>query len=136
MSKRISNYFSDKETTVSSTGDRLGIKNIIPENLKKTVTYTAARMDTIRLLLNVPCVVSSFYRSLELNNAVNGSKTSDHMKGRAIDFTPNMNLREAFNKIKNSNLSFDQLILYPSQRFIHISFKNEIETERKIAFEK
>lgn len=137
MSKRISNYFSDKETTVSSTGDRLGIKNIIPENLKKTVAYTAARMDTIRLLLDVPCVVNSFYRSSELNNAVGGSKTSDHMQGKAVDFVPvGTNLREAFNKIKNSNLSFDQLILYPNQRFIHISFKNEIETERKMAFEK
>lgn len=136
MSKRISNYFLDKETTVSSTGDRLGIKNVVPENLKTTVAYTAARMDTIRLLLDVPCAVNSFYRSSELNNAVGGSKTSDHMQGKAVDFVPKMNLREAFNKIKNSNLSFDQLILYPNQRFIHISFKNEIETERKMTFEK
>ena len=136
MSKKISNYFSEKESIKSSTGDRLGIRNTIPENLKKTVAYTAARMDAIRLLLNVPCTVNSFYRSLELNNAVGGSKTSDHMNGRAIDFVPAMNLREAYNKIKNSGLSYDQLIIYPNQRFIHISFKDDITNERKMAFEK
>lgn len=136
MSKKVSNYFSEKEVTISYTGDRLGIKNIIPENLKKTVAYTAARMDTIRLLLNVPCVVNSFYRSQELNNAVNGSKASDHMNGKAIDFTPKMNLREAFNKIKNSNLSYDQLIIYPKQGFLHISFRDDITAEKKMVFEK
>ena len=136
MSKKISNYFTNKETIVSSIGDKLGIKNIVPENLKETVAYTAARMDTIRLLLNVPCTVNSFYRSLELNNAVGGSKTSDHMQGRAIDFVPKMNLRDAYNKIKNSGLSYDQLIIYPKQGFLHISFIKDITTERKMAFEK
>lgn len=137
MSKKISNYFTNKETVVSSTGDRLGIRNIVPEILKGTVAYTAARMDTIRLLLNVPCTVNSFYRSQELNNAISGSKTSDHMNGRAIDFVPvGMNLRQAYNKIKNSGLSYDQLIIYPNQRFIHISFKEDIMAERKMAFEK
>ena len=137
MNKKISNYFSEKESIKSSTGDRLGIKNVVPENLKKVVAYTAARMDTIRLFLNVPCTVNSFYRSLQLNNAVGGSKTSDHMNGRAIDFVPvGINLREAYNKIKNSGLSYDQLIIYPNQRFIHISFKDDITTERKMAFEK
>lgn len=137
MNKKISNYFTEKESIVSSTGDRLGIKNIVPENLKKTVAYTAARMDAIRLLLNIPCTVNSFYRNLQLNNAVGGSKTSDHMNGRAIDFVPiGMNLREAYNKIKNSGLSYDQLIIYPNQRFIHISFKDDISIERKMAFEK
>ena len=136
MSKKISNYFTDKETVVSSTGDRLGIRNIVPDNLKKTVAYTGARMDTIRLLLGVPCIVNSFYRSLELNNAVKGSKTSDHMNGKAIDFAPGMNLREAYNRIKNSGLSYDQLIIYPKQGFLHISFKDDITAERKMAFEK
>ncbi|MGL5931939.1 MAG: D-Ala-D-Ala carboxypeptidase family metallohydrolase [Cetobacterium sp.] len=136
MSKKISNYFTEKETTVSSTGDRLGIKNIVPDSLKNTVAYTAARMDTVRVLLAVPCTVNSWFRSLELNNAVGGSKTSDHMQGRAIDFVPSMNLRDAYNKIKNSGLSYDQLIIYPNQRFIHISFKGDITTERKMSFEK
>ncbi|MGL5229954.1 MAG: D-Ala-D-Ala carboxypeptidase family metallohydrolase [Cetobacterium sp.] len=136
MSKKISNYFTDKETVVSSTGDKLGIKNIIPDNLKKTVAYTAARMDTIRLLLNVACVVNSFYRNLELNNAVKGSKSSDHMNGRAIDFVPKMNLREAYNKIKSSGLSYDQLIIYPKQGFLHISFNDDMTKERNMAFEK
>ena len=93
-------------------------------------------LDTIRLLLNVPCTVNSFYRSPELNNAVGGSKTSDHMKGRAIDFIPKMNLREAYNKIKSSGLSYDQLIIYPKQNFIHISFIEDITLERNMAFEK
>lgn len=136
MTKKVSNYFTSKETVVSSTGDKLGIKNVVPDNLKKAVVYTAARMDTVRLLLGAPCVVNSFYRSQELNNAVGGSKTSDHMNGRAIDFTPKMNLREAYNKIKSSGLSYDQLIIYPKQGFLHISFKDDITTERKMSFEK
>ena len=30
---KISNYFNKKECTVSATGDRLGIKNIVPNIL-------------------------------------------------------------------------------------------------------
>ena len=133
---KISNYFNKKECTVSATGDRLGIKNIIPKEIERTVKYTAARMDAIRLLLVVPCIINSFFRNLELNKAVGGSKTSDHMNGRAVDFMPKMGLREAYNKIRNSGLSYDQLIIYPKQNFIHISFKEDIESERKMAFEK
>ena len=133
---KISNFFNENETTISATGSKLGIKNVVPESLKSTIAYTAARMDSIRLLLNVPCDVNSFYRCPELNNAVGGSKTSDHMNGRAIDFIPKMNLREAYNIIKNSGLSYDQLIIYPKQSFLHISFKQDINLESKMDFEK
>ena len=45
-----SKYFSEKETTVSAEGKKLGIKNIPNEQEKKYIKYTASRMDYIREL--------------------------------------------------------------------------------------
>ncbi|MGL6174696.1 MAG: hypothetical protein ACRC1P_08865, partial [Cellulosilyticaceae bacterium] len=67
---------------------------------------------------------------------VKGSATSDHMNGIAIDFNPKMNLEEAYKKIIDSGLGYDQLIIYPKDNFIHISFKRDMSKERKMNLRK
>ncbi|MGL4999112.1 MAG: D-Ala-D-Ala carboxypeptidase family metallohydrolase [Cetobacterium sp.] len=128
---KISNFFTKKETTVSSKADSLGIKNeCTSKEYSENVVYTAARMDTMRLFLDAPLTVNSWFRSLEVNNAVNGSKTSNHMKGLAVDVTSKKyKPEELAMKIRNSNLSYDQLIIYPT--FVHFGFCKEIDKERK-----
>lgn len=70
---------------------------------------------------NVHFTVTSAFRSEEQNNACNGSKTSQHLTGDAIDLKPIESSVDGFIlMIKGSPFKFDQLIKYRS--FVHISF--------------
>jgi len=103
-----------KEVTKSNTAIRKGINNEPNaeqlENLKVLATEVFQK---IRDHFGVPIKVTSGFRSEALNKAVKGSKTSDHMKGCAIDIdmdgTPDITNAQVFNFIKD-NLTFRQLI--------------------------
>lgn len=70
---------------------------------------------------NVHFTVTSAFRTEEQNNSCNGSKTSQHLTGDAIDLKPVDSSVEYFIlKIKGSPFKFDQLIKYRS--FVHVSF--------------
>ena len=59
-----------------------------------------------------PIKINSFFRSIELNEAIGGSSTSQHCEGRAMDIDDTYGCKtnsEMFNYIKD-NLDFDQLI--------------------------
>ncbi|MGL6097998.1 MAG: D-Ala-D-Ala carboxypeptidase family metallohydrolase [Fusobacteriaceae bacterium] len=128
---KISNYFTEKETLISATGEKLGIKNKVSTDAHKAnIIKTSYRMDAIRLIVGKPLIVNSFYRSKEVNDAVGGSKTSNHMNGLAVDIMCSSLTPKALkDKIANSGLSFDQLIEYDT--FVHVGFKEKIIDERK-----
>ncbi|MCF0169005.1 MAG: hypothetical protein HUJ87_00775 [Fusobacterium varium] len=133
---KISKYFTERESTVSATGERLKIKNIPNRDEKDNILYTASRMDLIREYLGIPLIVLSWFRCEELNIAVKGSKTSVHREGLAVDvYSTKMSSREIYNKLieaqRNGIIQFDQLIYYPKQNFVHIGFKLNKDQERK-----
>ena len=130
-----SKYFTEKETTVSATGKALKIKSIPNEQEKNYIQYTASRMDYIRELLGVPLIVLSWFRSEELNKAVDSSKTSAHRFGLAVDVHSNkMTSKEIYEKAlqlkKEGKIQFDQLIYYPRKNFVHFGFKLDKAQER------
>lgn len=136
---KISKYFTEKESTVSATGERLKIKNIPTQDKKDNILYTASRMDKIREYLGVPLIVLSWFRTEELNKAVKGSKTSAHKEGLAVDvYSTKMSSKEIYNKLieaqKKGLIQFDQLIFYPNQNFVHIGFKLNKDQERNMYF--
>lgn len=70
---------------------------------------------------NVHFTVTSAFRTEEQNNACNGSKTSQHLTGDAIDLKPvDLSVDRFLLMIKGSPFKFDQLIKY--RTFVHISF--------------
>lgn len=70
---------------------------------------------------NVHFTVTSAFRTEEQNDACNGSKTSQHLTGDAIDIKPvNLSVDDFILNIKGSPFEFDQLIKY--RTFVHISF--------------
>lgn len=70
---------------------------------------------------NVHFTVTSAFRTEEQNNACNGSKTSQHLTGDAIDLKPVDSSVDGFiSIIKGSPFKFDQLIKYST--FVHVSF--------------
>ena len=77
-------------------------------------------LEPIRNHFNSPLNVNCMYRSPNLNKAVGGVSTSQHVKGQAADITANNHsIQEVFNYIKK-NLIYDQLIYEGT--WIHISF--------------
>lgn len=133
---QISKYFTERESTVSATGERLKIKNIPNQDEKDNILYTASRMDIIREYLGIPLIVLSWFRSEELNTAVKGSKTSAHRFGLAVDvYSTKMSSKEIYDKLIEEQvkgiIQFDQLIYYPKQNFVHIGLKLNKDQERK-----
>ena len=77
------------------------------------------------LYSNVHFTVTSARRTPEQNKACNGSPTSQHLVGQAIDIKPYGSttydqLLVRVHDFSDNVHEFDQLILYPS--FLHISF--------------
>lgn len=73
------------------------------------------------LLQNVHFTVTSAFRTVAQNEACNGSKTSQHLTGDAIDLKPtDCSVDDFILKVKGSPFKFDQFIKY--RTFVHISF--------------
>ncbi len=71
---------------------------------------------------------TSVFRSFRVNKAVGGVPTSQHAKGEAADIIPlDMDINEAFDLIRLSDIPYDQLILEKNKRgnmWIHISYRS------------
>jgi len=122
---RLSPHFDLSEFTASQTASRLGIDNTPPAEIIAALTRVAQWLEGVRILLGVPIIISSGYRSPELNNAVGGSKSSQHMYGEAVDFTaPGFGgPRHVMDRIIDAGMDYDQLILeFPaSGGWVHAS---------------
>lgn len=117
-------YFTFKEMIQSDTAESNGIENIPNwDQINALINLVKYVLEPLRMLYKKPVYVSSGFRSEALNEAVNGSKTSQHMKGEAVDITAgskraNMKLFELI----RDNLTFDQLIDENDYSWIHVSF--------------
>lgn len=123
---RLSEHFTLDEFTLSQTAIRCGIPNDPPASVMPALERTAAGMEMVRELLgDAPILVSSGYRSPELNMLVNGQHGSQHLLGEACDFTaPNFGTPEDIVRtIVGSDLPYDQVI-WEHARWVHISFSD------------
>ena len=129
--KRISKHISYKEAVGSNYAEQKGIKNKPNEDQVENMKLLAEKVfEPLREWVGCPIKVNSMFRSLELNTALKGSKTSSHMKGEAMDITSmacgkencKSNL-DMFHWIKD-NLCFDQLIweFGSEPKWLHVSF--------------
>ena len=127
--KRISKHISYKEAVGSNYAKQKGIKNKPNEEQVENMKLLAKEVfEPLREWVGCPIKVNSMFRSLELNTALKGSKTSSHMKGEAMDITSmggKSNL-EMFHWIKD-NLEFDQLIweFGKEPKWLHVSFNKD-----------
>lgn len=127
--KMLSRNLSYQEGVISRTAIVKGINNIPSDEVLQRMKLTANKVfQPVRDYFNKPIRVSSFYRSLELNKEVGGSKTSQHITGEAMDIqgTNGITNKEIFDYIKN-NLEFDQLIWeYGTTKepaWVHVSYR-------------
>lgn len=114
-------YFTMGELERSATAERLGYDNTIPDNLRPNAVRLMDYLDKVREAYGAPIIVSSGYRSEDLNGAVGGATNSQHMQGLAADLIV-PDLERLFRTIRALG-GFDQLIWeHPKgKRWVHVS---------------
>ena len=129
-SNQLSKNFTLGELIKSETATRRGIDNVPKnqthlDNLRRTAVHI---LQPVRDHFGKPVIVSSGYRSPELNRAIGGSTTSQHSVGEAADFEiPGVSNLEVAKWIIY-NLDFDQIILEyyngrdPNSGWVHCSY--------------
>lgn len=128
---QLSKNFSLDELIKSDTAIRLGINNTPNTGQIKNLELLAKNiLQPLRDKFGSIKILSGF-RSPELNKAVNGSKTSDHMDGLAADIECKALSNAALASWIKGNLTFEQLILEfytPGDSFsgwVHVSYGNK-----------
>lgn len=130
----LTDHFTLDEFIASATAERLGISNKPDVEAMRRLYEVASMLEKIRALCNHrPVLITSGYRSPELNKAIGGAAKSAHMEGRAVDFkipkfgTP----LEIVERILLSQLDFDQIIYEGS--WVHLAISDHPRRQALIA---
>lgn len=134
---QLSKNFALSEFTTSQTATRKGIDNTPSDTVIQNLKTLANGLEIVRKVLGYPIFISSGYRCIQLNKAIGGSLTSDHVYGYAADFTCNKfgTPREIVKLIHNSGIKYDQLILEGvstnnlNGAWVHISFASKMRQQ-------
>jgi len=137
--ERISDHISYKEATFSQTATRKDIDNTPSEEvLQRMKTVADNIFEPLRAHVGGPIKINSFYRSIMLNTAIGGSKSSQHTRGEAIDLDDTlgcMSNKDMFTFIKDE-LDFDQLIWEfgddENPAWVHVSYVSPENNRRRI----
>jgi hypothetical protein len=115
--------FSLAQLIRSDTAEQRGIDNTPAPHIIENLSKLAMGLEQVCALLGAPIEISSGYRCPELNAAVGGAGTSQHMEGLAADFVcPGFGTPlEIARAIQGSNIAFDQCILEWGE-WVHLSF--------------
>ena len=109
---KLTENFSLAEMIVSPTAKKLGLSNTpTPEHIENMRYCCEKILEPVRAHFGKSVQINSSYRSPLVNEAVGGSKTSQHVNGQAIDFEiPGIDNKVVADWI-GDNLEFDQVIL-------------------------
>ena len=130
MSYKLSDHFSLEELCTTNN-KKFAKKNL--DEAKQNIAEMeclAYFAEQIRAFIKVPMLVSSGFRCYDLNKAVGGVNTSQHLFFRAIDFVPKgMSIDECFDILRNSQLVYNQLIKERSGNsvWIHVGMGDKRE---------
>ena len=136
--EKISEHISYKEGTYSATATRKDLDNNPNEEQLECMKEVAEKLfEPLRRWVGGPIKINSFFRGQELNTAIGGSKSSQHMKGQAIDIDDTFGHAtnaQMYNFIKE-NLDFDQMIWEfgtdENPNWVHISYVSEEENRNR-----
>jgi len=135
----LSPHFRLSEFEYSATAIANGIDNRVPSTLIPNLKNLCEQvLEPLRLQVNEPIIISSGYRSPELNRLVGGAPNSQHMTGEAADIlliANHVSLIDCYTWLLN-NTRFDQLIMESkgNSRWIHISLCRDDTKNRQHAF--
>jgi zinc D-Ala-D-Ala carboxypeptidase len=134
-------HFKLGEFIASATARTRGIDNTPSPEILESIKVAAAGMEKVRSLLGDNTIaISSGFRCPDLNRAVGGSATSDHMGGFSVDFRcdgfgPPYAIVERLMSVPELMVEVDQLI-FEKSRWVHVSFAPRRKSEVLTAYEK
>ena len=135
---KLTAHFTLGELTRSSTAERLRLDNTPTPEALRALQTTAEMLERIRTTLGRPVIVTSAYRSPEVNRAVGGATSSDHMAGQAADIvvpafgTPHL-VASALAPLV-SVLGIGQLILegVKGKQWVHVSTRTPLKPVNRV----
>ena len=81
--------------------------------------------ERVREIVGKPLIITSGYRCSELNKAIGGALTSQHLLCEALDIVvKGMRAADVFNRIIASDLKYDQIIIERNAKgsqWVHVS---------------
>ena len=140
----MSKYFRLEELLKSETALKQKIENLPSWEVVEHLNELAEFLDGLREAWGGPILVTSGFRSTELNGAVKGVQLSAHKLGYAADLIPSKRSMDRFKKtvvewIKDKK--FDQCIIERKRKdgamseWIHISLYNQDGEQRCEVFD-
>ena len=134
----ISKHISYKEGIHSNTALRRNIDNTPNDEQLDNMELIAEKIfEPLRVYVNGPIKINSFFRSAGLNTAIGGSKTSQHCKGQAMDIDDTFGRAtnaEMYHFIKE-HLDFDQMIWEfgddDNPNWVHVSYVSPEKNRKK-----
>jgi len=130
---RLTDHFTLNEFTRSAVAALRGIDNTPNAEQLVNIQNMAHQMEYVRYLLGgKPILISSGFRSAELNKVIGGSATSSHSDGLAVDFTcPKFgSAKEVCMALKTSSFKFDQIIYEQGRtHWCHLGFGAQMRRE-------
>lgn len=125
----ISKHVSLREGVFSQTATRRDLDNTPNEEQLENMKLVAEKVfEPLREWVGGPIKINSFFRGLPLNKAIGGAKSSQHMKGQAMDIDDTFGHAtnaEMYKWVKE-NLDFDQMIWEfgtdKNPNWVHVSY--------------
>lgn len=135
-------HFSFNQFFHSTVAESCGILNLPAPEREQIVRMNIILLvdnvlDPIREHVKLPIIINSGFRCSSLNELVGGKDTSQHLTGRAADFTVlGMTVRGHKDLAYwcADNLDFDQLIVYSKRKFIHVSYESPANNRHEVLF--
>lgn len=124
-------HFKLEEFTRSTTAVRLCIENNpAPEQIQNLNNLVSHVLDPLREVIKAPIIITSGFRSYELNKMIGGAPNSQHLSGCAADIkcctrTETDTLWQILTRRTSRGqwyFVFDQAIYYRRSGSIHVSF--------------
>ncbi|NJL03124.1 MAG: DUF882 domain-containing protein [Spirulinaceae cyanobacterium SM2_1_0] len=116
-------YFRWAEATKS--GSRIPAN----EQIARNIIALAAELDELRAYLDVPLIITSWYRPPAVNRAVGGVSNSTHLSGHAADFrpAPGVDIHEAQRRTDGFWNSRGGVGFGAAKGFVHVDLRNRLE---------
>jgi hypothetical protein len=136
---QLSKHFKLSEFTKSQIAARNGLKNLPGSGEVKNLENVCYEiLEPVRAKFDRPILISSGFRSLEVNRILGSSDSSQHCKGQAVDFeiagVPNIKVAYWL----QANCDFDQLILEyyrpdeDQSGWVHVSYNEKGANRKKV----
>lgn len=135
---RLSNNFTLEELTASTTAKQHGVSNTPNKQAIENLGCLVQNLlQPLRDKLRRPIIITSGYRSPELNKLVGGATNSQHTLGQAVDIqVSGMSPRTLAEFVTRTGLTFDQMIVEEVGKtsWLHLSYTRKFNRKERLLY--